>query len=260
MATKCKKCDPHEICEECPEWIFTLADLIMCMMGLFVLMWVLKTEGSKAPSQAAAQQAEQQWMKGFQEGFSGYIPTDSVNDTTPLRKINGPGERGKTDQSPESPDGTDEEASIIRPGSEVAAGGRLAFNKGSSALTPETQRSLDQIAEMIRGHRQIVQIKGHTALDDLSADSTPQEKLDLSLRRAQAVADYLVNQGVSPDVVRVQGCSTFEPVVQRDYRQNAQAANRRVEVIATDTLVEEFQDQRTTAKPVKLKSDEKGDH
>ena len=39
MAAKCGKCDPHEICEECPEWIFTLADLIMCMMGLFVLLW-----------------------------------------------------------------------------------------------------------------------------------------------------------------------------------------------------------------------------
>ena len=41
MAKPCK-CDPHELCEECPEWIFTLADLIMCMMGLFVILWVLK--------------------------------------------------------------------------------------------------------------------------------------------------------------------------------------------------------------------------
>ena len=45
MAKGCKKCDPHEICEECPEWIFTLADLIMCMMGLFVILWVLKPGG-----------------------------------------------------------------------------------------------------------------------------------------------------------------------------------------------------------------------
>ena len=44
---KCGKCDPHEICEECPEWIFTLADLIMCMMGLFVILWVLKPDPGK---------------------------------------------------------------------------------------------------------------------------------------------------------------------------------------------------------------------
>ena len=46
MAKGCKKCDPHEICEECPEGIFTLADLIMCMMGLFVILWVLKPSPS----------------------------------------------------------------------------------------------------------------------------------------------------------------------------------------------------------------------
>ncbi len=40
MAKHCK-CKQEE-CEECPEWIFTLADLIMCMMGLFVILWVLK--------------------------------------------------------------------------------------------------------------------------------------------------------------------------------------------------------------------------
>ena len=56
MAAGCKKCDPHELCEECPEWIFTLADLIMCMMGLFVLLWVLKPGPTAAP---AAGQDEQ---------------------------------------------------------------------------------------------------------------------------------------------------------------------------------------------------------
>src|ERR1700749_25975 len=54
MAAGCKACDPHELCEECPEWIFTLADLIMCMMGLFVLLWVLKPPPA-AKSQTSAQ-------------------------------------------------------------------------------------------------------------------------------------------------------------------------------------------------------------
>ena len=31
-ACRCKK----EECEECPEWIFTFADLVMLMMGFFV--------------------------------------------------------------------------------------------------------------------------------------------------------------------------------------------------------------------------------
>ena len=66
--------------------------------------------------------------------------------------------------------------------------------------------------------------------------------MELSVRRAQAVADYLISKGVEPEILRVQGCSTFEPVVQREYAVNAQARNRRVEVESTGTLVQERQD------------------
>ena len=38
---KCKK----DECEECPEWIFTFADLVMLMMGFFVILWVLEAFG-----------------------------------------------------------------------------------------------------------------------------------------------------------------------------------------------------------------------
>jgi len=77
--------------------------------------------------------------------------------------------------------------------------------------------------------------------------ASAEDKMDLSLRRAQAAADYLMAKGVSPDIIRVQGCSTFEPVLQRAYTSIAQAANRRVEVEATATLVEQLQDSRPPA-------------
>ena len=35
-------------CEECPEWIFTFADLVMLMMGFFVILWVLKPPAGKS--------------------------------------------------------------------------------------------------------------------------------------------------------------------------------------------------------------------
>jgi outer membrane protein OmpA-like peptidoglycan-associated protein len=103
---------------------------------------------------------------------------------------------------------------------------------------------LDQIADLIRGHRNIVLIKGHASLDDLADTATPQEQMDLSLRRAQAVADYLTARRVEPEILRVQGCSTFEPVSRAAYTEDAQGRNRRVEVEATDTLVEQRQDNK----------------
>ena len=107
---------------------------------------------------------------------------------------------------------------------------------------------VDQIAQQVRGHRNLVLVQGHTALDDLDDAAPAAAKLALSLRRAEAVAERLTAQGVSPEVLRVVGCSTFEPVVAGMYTPGSQADNRRVEVLQTSTLLTDVQ---VTRPPVK---------
>lgn len=259
MAASCKKCDPHEICEECPEWIFTLADLIMCMMGLFVILWVLKP-GLKEQTP----EANDEWIKvaaAIRDAF-GYLPdptsTDPVDMHMLLKKLEtmknpkGPGDGGKTKLERRGAEGTDPEVTSIRKGRQATVGGRLLFDSGSADFTNETRRLLDEVALIIRGHRNIVLVKGHTSLDDTPRDMSPQDKMALSLRRAEVVAGYLIAQGVDPEILRPQGCGTYEPVAQRAYGQNSQAVNRRVEVEATAMLVEDFQDKDVQAAiPVK---------
>lgn len=262
MAKGCKKCDPHEICEECPEWIFTLADLIMCMMGLFVILWVLKPGMTTPPTPANAagpSDASNQFdedMGRFRHGFAGSEPVD--DDMNPARRAreNGKGQGGDTQLKRESPPGTDAMNTAIRLGKMSAVGGRLLFDAGSTRFTPETLRSLDEIATLIRGHRNIVLVKGHTSLDDLPDDASAEERMALSIRRAQSVADYLTSKGVEPEILRVQGCSTFEPVKQRAYSTDALQLNRRVEVIVTASLVEEFQDRPTVSTPKTAEKEE----
>jgi outer membrane protein OmpA-like peptidoglycan-associated protein len=242
---KCKETE----CEECPEWIFTLADLIMCMMGLFVILWVLKP-GPKQDMTVL----DGDWIKhvaAIRDAF-GYIPDPNSKDPVDVHmlmkklesidSLKGPGDGGRKPLPRKSPVGVDDESQTIRPGKMSAVGGKLLFAPGNAGLTPEAKGLLDEVAELIRGHRNIVLIKGHSSVDDLRDASTPQQRMDLSLRRAQAVADYLTAQRVEPEVLRVQGCSTFEPVSRGAYTEDAQARNRRVEVEATDTLVEDRQD------------------
>jgi outer membrane protein OmpA-like peptidoglycan-associated protein len=255
MAASCKKCDPHEICEECPEWIFTLADLIMCMMGLFVILWVLKP-GPKEEDRMKANEEVVKVLAGIREAF-GHVPDPNSQDPVDIeilmRKLQqlkpqlGPGEGGETKVKRTGAEGTDPEVTKIRDGRKAAVGGRLLFEPGGSELTSEAKRDLDQIADQIRGHRQIVFVKGHASLDDFKDNVQPQAQMDLSIRRAQAVAEYLTSAKVSPEVLRVQGCSTFEPVAQRAYAEDAQLVNRRVEVEVTDTIVEERQDRSRLA-------------
>jgi flagellar motor protein MotB len=252
MAAKCKKCDPHEICEECPEWIFTLADLIMCMMGLFVVLWVLKTEGEKSQNPATQSQDMINFLAGFKDAF-GYVP--DPNSTNPvdqaiLRQTKGAGEKGRTNSTPEGAQGTEREVTSVRQGDETLVGGRVLFEAGDDQLSTQARAALDQIAEKTRGIKLIIHVKGHASLDDFPPDTSAQNKLALSLRRAQVVSDYLVMMGVDPEVIRVIGASTYEPIQERTYTTAGHAQNRRVSIETTDILVSELRDTPKTATPV----------
>ncbi|MGH7179320.1 MAG: OmpA/MotB family protein [Tepidisphaeraceae bacterium] len=251
MAQSChckkKACE----CEECPEWIFTFADLVMLMMGFFVILWVLKpSEKGMTDKDKPEIVADAQWLETVGEIRGGFGWTPDPSSSDPVDKVmlakrarlSGPGKTGNSRVEAQGAEGTDPEVTNIRIGRHSAVGGKLVFGTGNAELTEQAKDALNQIAAQIRGHRNIVMVKGHTSLDDLPTTASAQEKMDLSLRRAKAAADYLVDQGVSPDNVRVQGCSTFEPVLQRVYTPAAQSSNRRVEVEATSTLVEQLQD------------------
>jgi flagellar motor protein MotB len=246
------RCKTQE-CEECPEWIFTFADLVMLLMGFFVILWVLKP----APNPKTSPAADDQWIKAeasIREAF-GYIPKPASNDPVDMMMIlkkmesmkipSGPGDGGETTIRRQGAVGTDPEVTSIRVGKQAVVGGRLLFAPNDAKLLPATLKMLDQIALQVRGHRNIVLVKGHTSLDDLGDSATAEQKMDLSLRRAQAVADYLTAHGVEPDILRVQGCSIFEPVVQREYTPLSQELNRRVEVEVTPTLVGDLQQKPT---------------
>lgn len=247
MAAKCKKCDPHEICEECPEWIFTLADLIMCMMGLFVLLWVLKTAGN--PAKANLSEQEIQTLIGIREAF-GWVPdpkSDDPVDQAALRQKGmaprtGDNTQGTQVRPVDGAEGVDPEVQRIRPGEQSTVGTPIRFDRGSTTLNEAAKRQLDQVIDLIRGHRQVFLVKGHVSLDDLNEGSDETARMNLSIARAQAVIDYLLSKGVSSDTLRLQGCSAFEPLVQRARRgDESLAANRRVEVESSSMLVRQLQ-------------------
>ena len=243
-------------CEECPEWIFTFADLVMLMMGFFVILWVLKPPAGK-PQQETLDPKWLEVVEKIREAF-GYIPDPTSHDPIDMdmimRKLQqlqlplkGPGQGGETKIRRQGAEGTDPEVTTIRPGKQATVGGRLLFDAGNSTLLPETSNALGQIADQVRGHYNIVLVKGNTSLDDFPDGATPEQKMDLSIKRAQRAADFLTEHGVEPAVLRVQGCSTFEPVVQRIYTDDIQAQNRRVEVEVTSTLLEDRQDRSSSA-------------
>ncbi len=188
-ACRCKK----EECEECPEWIFTFADLVMLMMGFFVILWVLKPNPNPKSGQGN-NDYEIKVYAAIRDAF-GYVPNPASKDPVDMRMVMqklesmkipmGRGDGGKTTIRRDGAIGTDPEVTTIRVGKQAVVGGRLLFDPGKAELSAATLPMLDQIANQIRGHRNIAMVKGNTSLDDLPDSASAEEKMDLSLRRAR---------------------------------------------------------------------------
>src|SRR5579859_2782085 len=188
-------CKKSAECEECPEWIFTFADLVMLMMGFFVILWVLKPAPGKSEENP---KADDDWIAvvaAVREAF-GYLPDPHSSDPVDLHMllkkmhtinpVKGPRLGSKARVEQHSTDGTDPEVQTIREGKVSTIGSRMLFDRGSAELTPLTRTALDQAAGQIKGHYTIVYVRGHTAADDLPEDATIKQQFDLSMKRAQA--------------------------------------------------------------------------
>jgi len=100
----------------------------------------------------------------------------------------------------------------------------VLFDFDSSALRAEARAELDRAADILAPRDDIIliEVAGHT--DSIGTEEYNQ---DLSVRRAQSVADYLVQNGVSRDRLRVVGFGETRPKVPNDTPANRQQ-NRRV--------------------------------
>lgn len=104
-------------------------------------------------------------------------------------------------------------------------GDHLKFAFDKAELRPEDRELLSRVAGiLISATDYTISVNGHT--DDVGSDEYNQK---LSERRAQAVHDYLVNAGLSRDILSVQGHGKSRPLV-KGTSDAARARNRRVEL------------------------------
>lgn len=106
----------------------------------------------------------------------------------------------------------------------------VLFDTGAATLKPGADVSLDRIASYLKVHPETkVQIEGNT--DSRGSDEYNDA---LSMRRAEAVANLLIDRGVSPDAVRAIGRGKNYPIASNDTDAGRQQ-NRRVDIVFSDS-------------------------
>lgn len=104
----------------------------------------------------------------------------------------------------------------------------MTFDSGQVVLTPESRATLDAIATTLNAYpNAAVRIDGHT--DNVGDRAS---NVDLSLARANAVAQLLSERGVDPARVTTAGFGPDRPVGAND-TEAGRAQNRRIELTVT---------------------------
>ena len=124
-------------------------------------------------------------------------------------------------------------------GTMIRAGkNNIHFDSNSSCLSDCDMIKLDKIAEVLSLFEDnYVLIKGHAALSD-----TDGGQLAISAKRANNVANYLMNLGIkNKSQFIVRPCGASEPIASNETKAG-RAKNRRVEIIVLDSDYNEFEE------------------
>ena len=115
----------------------------------------------------------------------------------------------------------------------VAVNSDLLFPSGSWQMPPQAAQLIAKMAPILAPFQQTkIIVTGYTDNVPIGPELRQQgveNNQQLSLKRAQTVANFLVSQGVNPNLVSAQGRGDADPVASNDTPQG-RAQNRRVEL------------------------------
>ena len=105
----------------------------------------------------------------------------------------------------------------------------IQFDSGLASLTLEYQAGCERLAQwMLENPLVDIEVEGHTD----NVGSVP-FNMQLSLDRAEAVKDFLIERGVYNKRILTEGRGPLDPIEDND-SEEGRAANRRVQVVILD--------------------------
>ncbi len=225
-----------------PAWMVTYGDAMTLLLCFFVII-VSMSEVKKDERFQKVMESLRRAFGGYQ-GAAGPLPVQDVPSNTLIAKLLEievpylPRKRGDTDE--EGIHGKRFRVTNVRDGLEVIVGGRITFDRFSAALKPEGRDLIVKTAERLRGYNTKILVRGHATREPLPQDSLYEDARDLSYARAKAVAKELEQNGVRPIRIVPVAVGDTEPLVRQAYTENRRALNRRVEVLVTEDLIDDF--------------------
>jgi chemotaxis protein MotB len=203
-------------------WKVAYADFVTAMMAFFLVMWIVAQ--NKPVKEAVAQYFKD--PLGTAGNPSGPRSPFGPGGGLPDLKAPSKGAPGKGGAPLEgSPEG---EPSLV--------GARVTFAEDSAELSDEARQRLEEMAAVLAGKPNKIEIRGHATGRPLPAGSSYADAWQLSYARCYATFMFLQRQGVEPNRMRLSQAGSYEPVSLPD-RDDWAAENSRVEVFMLGEFV-----------------------
>lgn len=224
-----------------PEWMVTYGDMMSLLLCFFVIIVSM--------SEVKQDEKFQKVLASLKEAFGynatiGDVPIDTDSQNSLIRQLQmvivPPELHHQGDSDVEGIEGRVYKVTDVREGIHIEIGGRITFGRFSAVLKPVSLELLGQIADKVRGKNNVIKITGHATREPLPEGNLYADAVDLSFARARAVADELIRAGIRPERLRIVAAGSAAPVERDDYTEPLRAQNRRVEIVVTEALVEEY--------------------
>jgi chemotaxis protein MotB len=216
--------------EGAPEWMLTYGDMVTLLLCFFVLLFTMsEVKKDKITRTMRAFQKQFGVLPKYKATVQVFVQSQRMTQTESnvLRK----GPLG---------DNTAVMSLIEDERLKVILGGKTMFEPKRAILLPQGKDILrEQIAPDLRGYRNRIEVRGHTASATFGPEVEYENAWQLGYERAYAVMRYLVDYcGIDRKRFRVVSCADTDP---RDYNldDEGRQRNRRVEIIMTEENVKD---------------------
>lgn len=225
-----------------PEWLVTYGDVMTLLLCFFVIIVSM--------SEVKKDERFQQVMESLRRTFGGYVgsvgnvpiegdPTNAL--IVKLLEIEVPELTDKKgDAEEEGIHGRRFRVTNVRDGLEIVVGGRITFERFSATLKPEAAELVAKTAALMVGYNTKILVRGHATRESLPKDSLYEDQRDLSYARARAVCLALERGGLRRSRLLPVAAGDTEPVVRQAYDEQRRALNRRVEILVTEELIDDY--------------------
>jgi chemotaxis protein MotB len=239
--------EPPEQDRGVPEWIVTYGDVMALLLTFFIMlaaMSQIKKEDNKY--QAVVESLRQQF--GYDQTVR-EIPGEYLPRNSAWQFLTNLGRARRKDlvsggNEVTAATGDNLKVEAVRPGLSTIVGAAIYFDENSAELPESGKELLASLVPAIVGKPQKIEIRGHTSRKPVDDQADYRDHWDLAYERCHNTMQYLIEQGIEPERLRLSSAGAYEPL-NNALEPGLRKRNARVEIVLWDEQVEDFSDQRS---------------